>query len=177
MKNIIVSENGFNNSDPYAIIQSNITVVNLLLEEGYDPELIKKEAFISYYVDYYLAQVNNGGFAQFVYNSSWNEEIVLLIEEGLESMKATLHLAYFRNRAKFVSSLAEEVIDAFLETDLFGENKLRDQMNDDSFYTIKEDLIALNSSWLKKQPDLLVLSIDNMFVELEKILGKEISKN
>jgi hypothetical protein len=37
---------------------------------------------MSYYLDYYTSQYTEGNFAQFVYNSHWNEELNEL-KEGL----------------------------------------------------------------------------------------------
>jgi hypothetical protein len=44
--------------------------------------LIHEDALMSYYLDY-TSQYTEGNFAQFVYNSHWNEELNELIEEGL----------------------------------------------------------------------------------------------
>jgi hypothetical protein len=71
LNKIIVSENSFNSNDPYDIINSNITVVNLLREEGIDDENINEDSLTSYYLDYYSAQYKNGNFSQFVWNTQW----------------------------------------------------------------------------------------------------------
>ncbi len=68
---IIVSDNSFKSNEPYDIINSNITVINLLREEGVDDENINEDSLTSYYLDYYLAQYNNGNFSQFVWNTKW----------------------------------------------------------------------------------------------------------
>jgi hypothetical protein len=41
--------------------------------------LIHEDALMSYYLDYYTSQYTEGNFAQFVYNSHWNEELNELI--------------------------------------------------------------------------------------------------
>lgn len=45
---IIVSEGTFNSSEPHDVINSNITVVNLLREEGIEDENIHEDALTSY---------------------------------------------------------------------------------------------------------------------------------
>ena len=67
--NVVVSAESVASADPAEIIHSNIAFVNALFAEQVRPEEIASDALRSYHVDYYLAQVENGGFSQFVYNS------------------------------------------------------------------------------------------------------------
>jgi hypothetical protein len=80
---IIISETAVNSENPQDVINSNISVINLMREEKIDDDLIHEDALMSYYLDYYTSQYTEGNFAQFVYNSHWNEELNELIEEGL----------------------------------------------------------------------------------------------
>lgn len=176
MDKVIVSEGSFNSTDPYDIIDSNISFINVLREEGFEGELCP-EAQTSYYVDYYSSQVKNGGFSQFVYNSGWNDELNAIIREGLEKMHAVEHLAFFNKQAIFVDNFDEFELAKFLDSDYFGKNPTREALNNDDFFDIKENLIDLNASWLKTLTNLSVLSVDNMFQEAEKILGKAISRD
>ena len=66
---VVVSRESLESTDPRALIDSNIGFVNTLLAEHLLPEEISQDAWRSYYVDYYFAQIANGGFSQFVYNS------------------------------------------------------------------------------------------------------------
>lgn len=68
---VIVSIDAMGSDDPCDLISSNIDVVNALLNEHLNPDEISIDALRSYYVDYFLSQLNNGGFSQFVYNSRW----------------------------------------------------------------------------------------------------------
>ncbi|MGU3373517.1 DMP19 family protein [Chryseobacterium sp. M5A1_1a] len=63
------------------LILSNVSVVNLLNEEGVDKENRHEDSVISYYVDYYLGQYTNGNFSQFVWNSGWSPELNKTINE------------------------------------------------------------------------------------------------
>ena len=76
---IIVSETAMDSGNPQDIINSNISVINLMREEGVDDEFIHEDALLSYYLDYYTSQYTEGNFAQFVYNSRWNKELNELI--------------------------------------------------------------------------------------------------
>ncbi|AZB01637.1 DUF4375 domain-containing protein [Chryseobacterium joostei] len=173
---IIVSETSHNSSDPYDLILSNISVVNLLNEEGIDEENMHEDAVISYYVDYYLAQYSNGNFSQFVWNSGWSPELNKTIEEGLAKMGAKKHLELFQEQCLKVEQLEEGELEKYFKSQYFGPNKTRDKLKNSSFFSLEEDLIELHSQWLKNHPDLKVLPIEEMFSELEKLVGRKIDR-
>lgn len=181
---IVVSQDAAQSQDNYDIIYSNITFINLIREEAEeeDPEedrvdeLIPHDAFLSYYVDYYLSQYENGNFSQFVYNTGADLELIDWIIEGLEKMGSKEHLALLKKRLEVLENMDETVLEAFIESDYFGTNPTRDLLNDDTFFNIEEDLIDLNATWLKQHPDLLVLSIDEMYDYAEQMLGKKVER-
>ncbi|MFZ4931072.1 DMP19 family protein [Chryseobacterium sp. Mn2064] len=173
---IIVSDTSYKNDDAYEVIASNISVVNLLNEEGIAEEDMHEDAVMSYYVDYYVAQYKNGNFSQFVWNSGWSEELNQMIEESLKKIGAEKHLELFQDQCSKVKQLNDEQLEMFLEGEYFGLNEIRDSLKNDSFYTLEEDLTALHSQWLKNHPDLKVLTIDEMFAELEKWIGRKIER-
>ena len=176
MTNIIVSDLSFDSKDEYDIIRSNISFINLLLEEGADEELVYEDAFLSYYVDYYDSEYKNGDFSQYVYNSGWNTVINDMVAKGLAKIGATEHLAHFRKMVAVAESRPDEEMSTFLNSQYFGTNNLRDSLNDKGFYDIDEDIMLLNARWLRNHSNLRVLSIDEMFVEAERLLGKHIDR-
>jgi len=178
-KKIVVSQEAMQSEDNYDVIFSNISFVNLIREESEDEnvdEMIPQDAFLSYYVDYYLSQYENGNFSQFVYNTGADLELIDWIIEGLEKMGSTEHLALLQKRLQVLEGMDEVVLEAFIESDYFGTNPTRDILNDDHFFKIEEDLIDLNANWLKQHPDLLVLSVDEMYDYAEKMLGKKVER-
>ncbi|KAF1016500.1 MAG: hypothetical protein GAK29_04527 [Acinetobacter bereziniae] len=70
--NILISKQSLESDDHYDVIMSNIDTLNELFEHYIEYDEMSAEALYSYFVDYYLAQVNNGGFSQFVYNTGWD---------------------------------------------------------------------------------------------------------
>lgn len=176
MNNVIVSTNSANSPDPYDIIDSNISFINLLREEGFDGELCP-EAEISYYIDLYHSNVKHKGFSWFVYNTGWNEELNELIRNGLQKMNASKHLEYFNQQAKIVDTYDELELAYFLDGDYFGKNPTREAINNDDFFKLDENLIELNAQWLKTLPNLSILSVENMYLEAEKILEKSITQD
>lgn len=172
VQSVIVSDKSYASDDPYDIINSNISFVNALLEAYFNPDEISSNAFRSYYVDYYLAQLKNGGFSQFVYNSRWNEQVVTYVREGLVAMDARYQLAFFEQGAELVTALGQERLERFFESDYFDENAERDFLNalNDQFAAIdqQENLIILNANWLRQLPDLVVLPIADMEAEVKR---------
>lgn len=143
----------YDSEDPYDRVMGNIHFVNALMERHFTVEEIPDEALQSYYVDYYLSQVNNGGLSQFVYNSRWSPVTIERVRRGLASMGATAHLALFEELARMVSAVKPDDLSAYFESGYFGDGvPVRDHLETLSsrFFTLdkREDLIALNHAYL-----------------------------
>ncbi|WP_348812253.1 DMP19 family protein [Flavobacterium maritimum] len=173
---IIISETAMNSENPQDVVNSNISVVNLMREEGVNDDLIHDDALMSYYLDYYYSQYAAGNFAQFVYNSRWNTELNELIEEGLALLGAEKHLELFQQQSKKVKLMSSVKLNKFLSGKLEGVNPIRDLLNNDTFFEIEENLVILNADFLKTHPDFEVLSVDEMFATLEEFVGHEIKR-
>src|SRR5262245_5069247 len=155
-QSVIVSDESFASTDPEDIIYSNVELVNALFEELLKEDEIAPDALRSYYVDFYLAQVENGGFSQFVYNSNWSPLMNGFIREGLAAMKAVRHLALFNESAALVERMGPDRLQTFFESEYFDINPTRDALdaNDERFNALSEseDLVALNAAWLRSLP-------------------------
>ena len=173
---IIISETAANSENPQDVINSNISVINLMREEKIDDDLIHEDALMSYYLDYYTSQCTEGNFAQFVYNSKWNTELNELIEEGLQLLGAEKHLELFQQQCKKVKLRSSVKRVKFFKGKLEGVNPIRDLLNNDTFFEIEENLVQLNADFLKTHPDLEVLSVDDMFATLEEFVGHDINR-
>jgi hypothetical protein len=171
-RSVIVSDQSFASTDPYDIISSNIDLVNALFGEYLRPEEIAPDALRSYYVDYYLAQVENGGFSQFVYNSRWSSLMNGFIREGLLAVRAVRHLALFNESAALVERLEPDQLQTFFESEYFDTNPTRDALdaNNDRFSVLSEseDLVALNAAWLRSLPGLKVKTADEIKAEVAR---------
>jgi hypothetical protein len=173
---IIVSESAMNSENGQDLIHSNISVINLMREEGVNDDLIHEDALMSYYLDYYYSQYATGNFAQFVHNSGWDKELNELLEEGLALIGAEKHLELFKQQSKKVKLMSSVKLNKFLKGKLEGVNPVRDLLNNDSFFEIEENLVTLNANFLKSHPDFEVLSVDEMFAVLEEFVGHEIKR-
>jgi hypothetical protein len=172
---IIVSENAFNSAEPQDILNSNIAVINLMREEGVKDEDIHEDALISYYLDYYTTHVNSDGFAKFVHSSGWTDDLNSLLEKAFEKVGSQEHLDYFLAQTEKIDALTRKEFDGFMEQEL-GKSPVKATIDDDTYFEIPEGLVALNANWLKNHPDLKVLSIEGMYTEVEKNIGKKIER-
>lgn len=172
---IIVSEGAFNSEDTNAIINSNISVVNLMREEGIKDEDIHEDALISYYLDYYTSHVNSDGFAKFVHSSGWTDELNELLEKAFVKVGSQAHLDYFKSQTEKIDALTKKEFEGFMDQE-FGKSPVKATIDDDTYFEIPEGLVQLNAQWLRNHPDLKVLSVDDMYAELEKFIGKKIDK-
>ncbi|WP_278034366.1 DMP19 family protein [Flavobacterium nitratireducens] len=178
---ILISESAANSENPQDVINSNISIVNLMREEKIDDEDIHEDALMSYYLDFYAAQIAQGNFAQFVYNSGWNKELNELIEEGLEIIGAPKHLELFQEQCKKVRLMSNIKLGKFLKGKLEGVNPIRDAINNNAFSTPEisglENLVELNAAFLKHHPDTQILTVDIIFELLEDYLDREIKRS
>ena len=168
---VVVSRESFDHPEPGAVVQSNIDVVNALSRALFRPDEISRDAWRSYYVDYYLSELRNGGFSQFVYNSEWDERVIALVVEGLACIGANRHLALFKQVESLVASSGAQVT-AFLSSDYFGPNAERDRFDaiTEQFYEINEveDLLGRNARWLKSLSNLQVLTRADLQAAIEQ---------
>lgn len=173
---ILVSESAYNNSDSYTIIQSNITVINLLREEGVDENALHPDALSSYCVDYYFQQVKEGGVSLFVWNSKWDNDLNELILEGLEQMGTEEHLAYFEKQIRRINGFSKVKLKKFLDQKYGSLPEISKTIDDASFTAIEENLIEIHADWLRNHPDLKVAPIEEMFAILETYLDKKLDR-
>jgi hypothetical protein len=172
---VVVSDESFQDEEPASIVASNIDFVNSLLDGQFKAEELSANALRSYYVDYFLCQVENGGFSQFVYNSRWNPKVIELVHEGLSAINARLHLDVLEEGMNQVEELGEAGLEAYFASEYFGENEVRDDLNEpnDRFVEASksEDLFVLNAAWLRQRPDLVVLTAEQIQEEIRRRKG------
>lgn len=169
---VVVSEQSFESDDPYDLVYSNVSFLNALIEQHFREDELSTDAWRSYYVDLYVSQMDNGGFSQFVYNTRWENSLIQLVREGMQAMGATRHFEMFDQSAELVARLGVDGLQRFLDSDYFVDNAERDQLsdNDEAIYDLmdEEDLVALNSAWLRSLPNLVVLPRREMQAEIQR---------
>jgi len=146
------------------VVDANVDVVNAMYEALLGPEEIAPNAVRSYFVDYYVTQVLDGGFAQYVLLSPDREELDAYIRDGFAGMGAHRQLELFNRATALFDSLSDQDADSYLYAGL-GEAvpraegvkgmEILDEVFQDLLET--EDITGLNASWLRSQDALLVL--------------------
>jgi hypothetical protein len=115
---------------------------------------LPQDALRAFHVDYYIAQVNNGGHGQFAYNSRWDEQVLRDIGEGLTAIgvaEATEIFRSFQTYAVLEPARFQQTFDGsgFGAIDPFVE-KL-----DQRFYAGAGDALAKAlRAWLARLPSL-----------------------
>ena len=130
------------------VVEANAAIVNamhhaLLFRDEMSPVAVR-----SCLVDFYLSEVLEGGFAQYAVMVGRRLGAAdALVREGMAAMGAAAHLDLF-NRAVGACGTEADHDGVFRLAELDGEfEKLLE----------RENITALNSRWLRGQPDLLVL--------------------
>lgn len=170
---VMVAKDAFESEDPWELVGSNVQVVNALYDADLQDADIPPAALASFYVDFYLTQVNDGGFSQFVFQSQWNGEIVRQVAEGLRAMGATAHLALFERAAMAIEKLDEEQLEAYMDGDYLGDDPEWDFLDEGvnvAFFALRdaEDLVTLNAGWLRAQPELQALDPAELAAEVAR---------
>ncbi|TNE90023.1 MAG: DUF4375 domain-containing protein [Deltaproteobacteria bacterium] len=164
---ILLSQRSVDDSDAYAVIQSNISVINVAQEGLLLPEELHPDALGSYYADYWIAQCRNGGFAQFIYNGGGGLTLCRLVFETLSAMGARAHLDVYTRALKVWTGMSPADKQRFFEHGIFGPDRPeRDALNaiNDELFDLgdREDLYALHREWLVSHPDARIVPIPEM---------------
>lgn len=156
------------------VVDANVHVVNAMYAKLLDADEIASAALRSYYVDFYVTQSLEGGFAQYVFTAD-RDEVDPLIREGLEGMGATAHLELFNRTVEAFDALSQEDEERYLDGDLDTEEESTDGVRtmeelDGEFEELfeTENITALNASWLLAQEGLLVLEEDELAAYIER---------
>lgn len=157
-----------------AVVDANVDVVNAMYEELLDEREIAQNALRGYYVDFYLTQMLDGGFAQYVFTSGEREGIDGLVRDGLREMGATEHATLFDELASTFKGLSEEDAEAYLDGDDDASPAVAKlEELDERFETLQDeqDIVALNAAWLRGQEGLLALDEDGIEDEIARRVG------
>ncbi|WP_245827828.1 DMP19 family protein [Sinomonas mesophila] len=156
-----------------AVVDANVDVVNAMYEELLDEREISGDALRSYYVDFYLTQSLDGGFAQYVVSAGDHHGIDGYVREGLQAMRAEAHLALFEELVAAFEALSEEDAEAYLDGDDEVDAVAALEALDERFEPLlsEEDLVALNGAWLRGVEGVLALDEDGIEDEIARRVG------
>lgn len=156
------------------VVDANVRVVNAMYGKLLDAGEIAPAALGSYYVDFYVTQSLEGGFAQYVFTAD-RDEVDPLIRAGLSGMGATAHLELFNRTAAAFDGLSEQDEERYLDGDLDTEEESNGAVRameelDGEFEELfeTENITALNAAWLLGQDGLLVLDDEELAAYIER---------
>jgi hypothetical protein len=179
---ILVEETA--SSEPRSLVQANVDFVNWALEDALlIPGEFPREALYSYHVDFYLAQINNGGHAQFAFNSQMQEGTIDNVGIGLKEMGAVgadalfqKFLAVMRSRSDLVASVQQRhgfsgPASRLGYDELCAVPELK-ALNEQFFKSaLGTQLLEQNAAWLRGLPSLRHLSGEALRAERQAIKG------
>lgn len=156
------------------VVNANVHVVNAMYGKLLDAGEIAPVALRSYYVDFYVTQSLEGGFAQYVFTAD-RDEVDPLIREGLAGMGATAHLELFNRTVEAFDAMSEEDEERYLDGDVDADDESSDAVRtmeelDGEFEELfeTENITALNAAWLLAQDSLLVLDDDELTAYIDR---------
>jgi hypothetical protein len=160
------------------VVDANVLVVDAMHRELLRTDEMSPVAIRSYYVDFYLTQSLEGGFAQYVFTSLDRDETDTLVREGMASMGATAHLDLFNRTAEAFDNLSEEDAERYLDGALDDDEEPTEGVRaleelDGEFEELleTENITALNAAWLRGQESLLVLDGEGLAAHIERLVA------
>ncbi|WP_425101747.1 DMP19 family protein [Tropicibacter sp. S64] len=156
--------------DPAPLVQAVVNYVNHMQSKGrYKRGELPEAALQAFHTDFYLAQVNNGGHAQFVHNAFSIIDLTLDdVTKGLKAMGAQDYLILARAAQKWVQENPEE---AKQQTGFTGGIAPALKRLDRPFYQLdrKTPLQGFIASWIAAHPALQVVPDAELGAELQKL--------
>jgi hypothetical protein len=175
---VVLTSSSIGSSDE-DVVEANVSVVDAMHSALLPADEMNRVAVRSYYVDFYLTEVLEGGFAQYVSNADDRAEADKLIREGMAGMGATAHLDLFNRFIEAFDGLSEEDEECYLDGGQEDSREtpdgvLRMEELDGEFEELleRENITALNAAWLHGQPELLVLDDEEVGAYIEQLAAR-----
>jgi hypothetical protein len=172
---VVLTSSSIDASDEEAVA-ANVGVVDAMHTALLYTGEMSPVAVRSYYVDFYLTQSLEGGFAQYAFVAVDRSETDTLIREGMAGMGATAHLGLFNRAVEAYDSLSGEEAGHYLDGGLDHADEtpdavLRMEELDGEFEELleRENITALNAAWLRGQADLLVLDDEEVGPYIQRL--------
>lgn len=175
---VILTSSSIEASDEEAV-EANVSVVDAMHTALLHTDEMSPVAVRSYYVDFYLSQALEGGFAQYAFVAVDRAETDTFVREGMAGMCATAHLELFNRAVEAYDHLSEEEEEFYLDSGLDDTEEtpdavLRMEELDGEFEALleRENITALNAAWLRGQADLLVLDDEEVGAYIQQLVAQ-----
>lgn len=169
-EDIPVPESAVQSGDPYDLVFAIVTLVNrTIFQGGFVREEVPDAILSSYGVDYYLAQVHNGGHSQFAANSGLLDTTLADIRAGLAAMGDPVAASIFHDfEARRAADPAR--FDAAIASGPYAEHML-DDLDTRFFAGPSKTLLATNAAWLRTLPRLRPIADDRYEAAMTSLLA------
>ncbi len=175
---VILTSSSIEASDEEAV-EANVGVVDAMHTALLHTDEMSPVAVRSYYVDFYLTQALEGGFAQYAFVAVDRAETDTFVREGMAGMGATAHLELFNRAVEAYDHLSDEEEEFYLDgglddTEETPDAVLRMEELDGEFEALleRENITALNAAWLRGQADLLVLDDEEVGAYIQQLVAQ-----
>ena len=171
---ILVDEAALESDEKYEVVQSVVDFVNWAGQMAMlNRDEIPREALLAYHVDYYLAQVNNGGHRQFAHNSRMSAATLDDIEAGLNAMGAREFLSIFKDFLALTQS-RPDLLAVAMEDSAYKTKTPEFDALDNPFFALDggKPLLDLNTNWLQSLPNFKALSVAELKDAQDEILSR-----
>ncbi|WP_163167842.1 hypothetical protein [Arthrobacter sp. Alg241-R88] len=175
---VVLTSSSIESSDE-DVVEANVSIVDAMHAALLRAEEMSPVAVRGYYVDFYLTQALEGGFAQYVFTAVDRAATDTLIREAMAGMGAAAHLDLFNRTVAAYDNLSEEDEEHYLDGGLDGSGErpdgvLRMEELDGEFEELleRENITSLNAAWLRGQADLLVLDDEEVGAHIERLVAQ-----
>jgi hypothetical protein len=157
------------------VVEANVAIIDAMHNALLATEDMSPVAVRSYFVDFYLCQALEGGFAQYAVMAAARSAMDTLVREGMAGMGAGAHLDLFNRAVDAYYALTAETAAAYLDgIDGIGavpDGVFRMEELDGEFEELleRENITALNARWLRGQADLLVLDDEEVGPYIQRL--------
>ena len=169
---IIVPQSAYDSEKAYSLPSAVVDFVNRAIGHAqFHRHEIPVQAMQAFHVDYYIAQVNNGGHSQYVGNSGWHQYQIDDIRAGLSAIGIEDGIELYEDLCAFADSNPEE-FRAGMDACGFGQFPEFFQKADKLFFAgLNDRLMKGNSDWIRSLDCLLVLE-DEQYRKTMKELSR-----
>jgi len=155
---IIVPQSAYDSDKDYSLPSAVVDFVNHAIGTArFLRQEIPLQAMQAFHVDYYIAQVNNGGHSQYVGNSGWHQYQIDDIRAGLAAIGIEDGIELYEDLCAFADSHPEEFRDGMAARGFGAFPEFFDKADKLFFAGLDDRLMKGNSEWIRSLDCLLVL--------------------
>ncbi len=165
---VVVARDAADSPEAWRSVASLIDIVNELFGAMLTPDEIGDATLVHYYVDFYVAQVDNGGHSQFLANSLGSDasRIIRLVSEGIARLDIPeaqrIWAEFVRRSTELTPEQIDDVARGSVDEDGFHPLEVLDQLDDEFVGKVGSTLAQANAVWLRSRPELVILDDDDI---------------